>query len=415
MEKSKNGITLIALVVTIVVLLILAGISISMTLEKNGIIYYALKAKNNSNGAMEKEKLELCAIAVIEDNEIKEEKLKEELDKNIGNNNYVIEGDGQYKITYKDTNNSYVIQGNGKVDIFRNIDTLQVGDYVNYTYEDSEIYTLMGQTNNAIEESVTKVKQEIPQTKDLKWRIFSKDDVTGKIELISETTTDINLVMGGTPGYTNGVNVLNNICEQQYSNKKLGVKARSIKIEDLYSKLNDAGKEIVKKSESKVAEIINNGTMRYPTLYKYVNGAKIDDGDIVTDGLGVSDKRTQNFSDWWSSTNSNITVKQTFTTFDDTSLYYNDIDYDMIFGDSSNNFYWVASRCSNIYSENNDTMMGIISIGNNNFLNGGGMAYTTGYWATIYNRKLRPIVTLDSSLLNNDSIKDENGVWQINE
>ena len=38
MLKNKKGITLIALVVTIVVLLILAGISISLIVDKNGII-----------------------------------------------------------------------------------------------------------------------------------------------------------------------------------------------------------------------------------------------------------------------------------------------------------------------------------------------------------------------------------------
>ena len=38
MFKNKNGITLIALVVTIVVLLILAGVRISLLLDENGII-----------------------------------------------------------------------------------------------------------------------------------------------------------------------------------------------------------------------------------------------------------------------------------------------------------------------------------------------------------------------------------------
>ena len=38
MLKNKKGITLIALVVTIVVLLILAGVTISLLLDENGII-----------------------------------------------------------------------------------------------------------------------------------------------------------------------------------------------------------------------------------------------------------------------------------------------------------------------------------------------------------------------------------------
>ena len=49
-EQSKEnvGITLIALVVTIVVLLILAGISISMLTEQNGILKQAGKASFDS-------------------------------------------------------------------------------------------------------------------------------------------------------------------------------------------------------------------------------------------------------------------------------------------------------------------------------------------------------------------------------
>lgn len=50
-QKEKNGITLIALVVTIVVLLILAGISINMTLGNNGIISKAKEARNAMTNA----------------------------------------------------------------------------------------------------------------------------------------------------------------------------------------------------------------------------------------------------------------------------------------------------------------------------------------------------------------------------
>ena len=50
-QKEKNGITLIALVVTIVVLLILAGISINMTLGSNGIISKAKEARNAMTNA----------------------------------------------------------------------------------------------------------------------------------------------------------------------------------------------------------------------------------------------------------------------------------------------------------------------------------------------------------------------------
>ena len=50
-NKQEKGITLIALVVTIVVLLILAGVSISLVLNNNGVISKAKDAKNQYAGA----------------------------------------------------------------------------------------------------------------------------------------------------------------------------------------------------------------------------------------------------------------------------------------------------------------------------------------------------------------------------
>ena len=66
MHKQKNkqtGITLIALVVTIIVLIILAGVSISMVVGDNGIITQAQRAKEETANATEKEKIELAVVA----------------------------------------------------------------------------------------------------------------------------------------------------------------------------------------------------------------------------------------------------------------------------------------------------------------------------------------------------------------
>ena len=55
MMKEQKGITLIALVITIIVLLILAGVSIAMLTGKNGILNQAVKAGNNTKVAEAKE------------------------------------------------------------------------------------------------------------------------------------------------------------------------------------------------------------------------------------------------------------------------------------------------------------------------------------------------------------------------
>ena len=57
--KEQKGITLITLVVTIIVLIILAGISISLLFGKSGIITIAKKGQEIADVATAQEKLEL--------------------------------------------------------------------------------------------------------------------------------------------------------------------------------------------------------------------------------------------------------------------------------------------------------------------------------------------------------------------
>ncbi len=63
-KNKSDGITLIALVITIIVLLILAGVSISMLVGENGIITQAQKAKENTEKAA---KDEMVGLNNIED------------------------------------------------------------------------------------------------------------------------------------------------------------------------------------------------------------------------------------------------------------------------------------------------------------------------------------------------------------
>ena len=49
--KEEKGITLIALIITIIVLLILAGITLSMILGPNGIIQTATEARDKTEEA----------------------------------------------------------------------------------------------------------------------------------------------------------------------------------------------------------------------------------------------------------------------------------------------------------------------------------------------------------------------------
>ena len=60
--KRKNGVTLIALVITIIVLLILAGVTIAMLTGENGILSKAQKAKDSTEEAKERENAELKVV-----------------------------------------------------------------------------------------------------------------------------------------------------------------------------------------------------------------------------------------------------------------------------------------------------------------------------------------------------------------
>lgn len=67
MLKNQKGITLIALVITIIVLLILAGVSIAMLTGQNGILTQAGNAKTNTTNAQIKEAVSLAVSTINAD------------------------------------------------------------------------------------------------------------------------------------------------------------------------------------------------------------------------------------------------------------------------------------------------------------------------------------------------------------
>ena len=115
MTKKENGITIIALIVTIVVLLILAGVSISLIIKRNGIISKAEVAKQKTEIANEKEKINLSALAAQANNEdavIRRNDFDKEL-KKFFNEDYTLEPDSdaeEYEVTCKKSGRKYTIK-----------------------------------------------------------------------------------------------------------------------------------------------------------------------------------------------------------------------------------------------------------------------------------------------------------------
>ena len=120
MLKNKKGITLIALVVTIVVLLILAGVSISLVLDNNGIIAKSKDARNSAIESDEKEKVEMAyvsaALKKLGDT-VTAEELQEELDSSVGTGktDVTTNGDDTLNVLFSDTEHNFNVD-EGKVE-----------------------------------------------------------------------------------------------------------------------------------------------------------------------------------------------------------------------------------------------------------------------------------------------------------
>lgn len=91
LRKNDKGITLIALVVTIVVLLILAGVSISMLTGDNGIITQAKKSKEQKEKTEFDEKVDLAKTDYIANYVLNNEFAYDELIREITGHNYSYE------------------------------------------------------------------------------------------------------------------------------------------------------------------------------------------------------------------------------------------------------------------------------------------------------------------------------------
>ena len=140
-RKEEMGITLIALVVTIVVLLILAGVSIAMLTGENGIIKQAQKAKEETIIGREKEAIALAyssckGLNML--NTVTAEQLQDELSKN--EKNTIVTGSGKkLNILFFYTQNKYSINQDGKIEQKKdeNIDFEGVEVYAKiYSYDD---------------------------------------------------------------------------------------------------------------------------------------------------------------------------------------------------------------------------------------------------------------------------------------
>lgn len=111
-NTRENGITLIALIITIIVMLILVGVTVSVALN-GGLFSTAKEAANRTDKARIEEEMQGAILAALDNNgNIKLDKLKEEISKIKG-----IESVGEnFPLVVKDKNgNEWEINTNGEI------------------------------------------------------------------------------------------------------------------------------------------------------------------------------------------------------------------------------------------------------------------------------------------------------------
>ena len=226
MLKKQKGITLIALVVTIVVLLILAGVTISLLLDENGIITKSKDARNaNRSGAIKEEITLWKADKFAADNGAGSHESMDDFLARLKTRGLISDED---IATIKDTRKlqvgkeTIVFPSDAKTLVLAFKDNeIKVGDYLNYNdyVDESKTYTTATNENGWADQKYT-------ATKNTYWQVLGLDETGERLMLISQSpikkemkTSDTAeewektpyLVLKGAYGYVNCKQILNNV------------------------------------------------------------------------------------------------------------------------------------------------------------------------------------------------------------
>lgn len=337
---------------------------------------------------------------------------------------YAVTENGTYKFTVTGTVNgtAYTKEVSVTVNQFKNSIlediNIKIGDSVNYTYDTaSSSYTLeskySGYSSN----------QTIAQTTGLTWKVLNVDKENDTVDIISTNPTSSTVNFYNILGYNNGPYFMNEICKAQYSNKTLGVNARSINLLDMEKQLTAAGiksRNEYNKGSSTYAQYGTTKTYtsntKYPSLYANQKGAgpnitaadasakitqpKTDAGnDPYEESKPIA--TTEPTTDNTSGTGDPLTVTQTY--------YYipiNDTNYGTASSILANSTpFWVAARY--VYANSDYAYFGLRFA--RTFTGGSNMFGSNGYTGGTY-YALRPVVSLPSSLLTGEQT---NGAWNL--
>ena len=331
---------------------------------------------------------------------------------------YAVTENGTYKFTVTGTvdGKTYTKNVTATVNQYKNginLDEIQIGDYVNYTYDidsASSSYTLESKYSGYGS------NQTIAQTTGLTWKVLNVDKENDTVDIISTNPTSSTVNFYNILGYNNGPYFMNEICKAQYSNKTLGVNARSINLLDMEKHLTADGitARNAYQYDSSTAKYGTTKTYtsntKYPSLYANQKGAgpnvsSITPSDTTKGNDPYEESKpiatTEPTTDNTSGTGNPLTVTQTY--------YYipiNDTNYGTASSVLANStYFWVASRY--VYTSSDYANFGLRNARTNT--NGDDMFVSNGSTSNYVNR-LRPVVSLSSSLLTGEKTND---AWNL--
>ena len=229
--KTEKGITILVLVITIIVLLILAGITISAITGDNGLIQNAGKAKESAEIDSEKEAVETATVEAMGKNKygnVVKSELQEELNKDLGEGiTSVSDGDNEeYIVKFIQSERYYTINANGDVEYIKvtngeKVLTVQCVDSKNQLLSEYQYMILQDQYSKKApeiagyiphEESITGEITEDTTITFIYYLIFNNEDTlvfTGLDQSGNITTIESQIVSymvgDGSSTYGNGL------------------------------------------------------------------------------------------------------------------------------------------------------------------------------------------------------------------
>ena len=330
---------------------------------------------------------------------------------------YAVTENGTYKFTVTGTVNgtAYTKEVSVTVNQFKNSIlediNIKIGDSVNYTYDTaSSSYTLESKYSGSSS------NQTIAQTTGLTWKVLNVDKENDTVDIISTNPTSSTVTFANILGYNNGPYLMNEICKAQYSNKTLGVEARSINLLDMEKHLTAAG-IAARNAYQYDSSTAKYGTTKkytsntkYPSLYANQKGAgpnvsSITPSDTTKGNDPYEESKpiatTEPTTDNTSGTGDPLTVTQTY--------YYipiNDTNYGTAYSILANStYFWVAARYVNTYSSG--ALFGLRHADTSTY---GYYMFDSDGSTNGYGYALRPVVSLPSSLLTGEQT---NGAWNL--